>query len=215
MEPDEDSFSKAVWRPPASEDKPVTDGGRPAAETSPRSEPQLIMRRAVAFIIEFAMLNAIVLPLVWVLAGDRFKFSVGDVELIGNFKLDAAHLVAVIVFLLVRDVPFGSGALAKRSLGLRVVRASDGDASALQRVGRNLTLLLTPLFWLVELATARSARDGRRYGDRMANTKVVDAKPALNQLPWTGILVGAVVGLWVVNRWVAQVVYAALVSRLS
>src|SRR5687767_11543075 len=179
MDPDDDAVARAAWRPPAVESERSNQGARPVADdtTSRATASLLVMRRSVAFIAELAVLNLLVLPVLWALVGDRFEFALGDVELVGNVEIDAAHGVAVIVFLLVRDLPFGSSALTKKLLGLRVVHASDGDASALQRVARNVTLLLTPLFWLVELSTARSAGDGRRYGDRIASTKVVDMKP--------------------------------------
>ena len=104
MDPDDDAVARAAWRPPAGESEAAThQTARPVADdtTSRATASLLIMRRSVAFIAELAVLNPLVLPLVWALAGDRFEFALGDVELIGNLEIDAAHGVAVIVFLLV------------------------------------------------------------------------------------------------------------------
>jgi len=82
-----------------------------------------------------------------------------------------AQAVALALFLL-RDAPSG-GSPGKRLLGLRVVRADRREVGPRESLLRNLTLLV-PLWNLFELRSLLVRPDGRRPGDRLAGTVVLE-----------------------------------------
>ena len=83
----------------------------------------------------------------------------------------AAQAVAGLLFLF-RDAAGGSP--GKKLFGLRLVLPGSAPAGPLASVTRNL-LLLIPGWNLVEIAAVIRRRDGRRPGDRLAGTTLVEA----------------------------------------
>jgi uncharacterized RDD family membrane protein YckC len=83
----------------------------------------------------------------------------------------AAQAVAVGLFLL-RDA--GGGSPGKKLFGLRLIREGGAKAGVLQSLLRNATLLV-PGWNLIEFTSVMRRRDGRRPGDRVAGTALVEA----------------------------------------
>lgn len=83
----------------------------------------------------------------------------------------AAQGVAVLLFL-ARDAAGGSP--GKRLFGLRLIRPGGGPSGLTASLIRNLTLLL-PVWNLIEIAWVIRRRDGRRPGDKLARTTLVEA----------------------------------------
>jgi uncharacterized RDD family membrane protein YckC len=76
----------------------------------------------------------------------------------------------VCLFLL-RDA--GGGSPGKKLFGLRLIREGGANAGVLQSLLRNATLLV-PGWNLVEFTSVMRRRDGRRPGDRVAGTALVE-----------------------------------------
>jgi uncharacterized RDD family membrane protein YckC len=83
----------------------------------------------------------------------------------------AAQILAVLLFL-ARDAAGGSP--GKKLFGLRLVRGDGTPAGLGASLLRNL-LLLVPGWNLVEIVSVMRRRDGRRPGDRLARTALVEA----------------------------------------
>ncbi|MFT5431255.1 MAG: hypothetical protein ACI9OJ_001934 [Myxococcota bacterium] len=92
------------------------------------------------------------------------------------FWLDGALLATWLLF---RDA-YGDGSIGKVMTGLAVTPINDTRSTALefgQRISRNLTMLLPIAGHTMELVVMAYAADGRRVGDRYADTRVLDRKP--------------------------------------
>ncbi len=83
----------------------------------------------------------------------------------------AAQILAGLLFVF-RDA--GGGSPGKKLFGLRLVRPGGRPAGAVASVLRNVPLLV-PGWNLVETAWVVRRRDGRRPGDRLAGTTLVEA----------------------------------------
>jgi uncharacterized RDD family membrane protein YckC len=81
-----------------------------------------------------------------------------------------AQLLFLVIFLLRDSLDVSPG---KRLFGLRVVRLDGGRVTPLDSFVRNLPLVLPPWNFL-ECLPALRREDGRRSGDRMAGTRVVE-----------------------------------------
>jgi uncharacterized RDD family membrane protein YckC len=82
-----------------------------------------------------------------------------------------AQILAVLLFL-ARDSAGGSP--GKKLLGLRLVSATGSPAGLAASLVRNLPLLV-PGWNLIEMGSVIRRRDGRRPGDRLAGTMLVEA----------------------------------------
>jgi len=83
----------------------------------------------------------------------------------------AAQVVALSLFLL-RDA--GGGSPGKKLFGLRLILSGGANAGVLQSLLRNGPLLI-PGWNLIEATSLLRRRDGRRPGDRLAGTLLVEA----------------------------------------
>ncbi|HTS02594.1 MAG TPA: RDD family protein [Thermoanaerobaculia bacterium] len=83
----------------------------------------------------------------------------------------AAQLLAALLFV-ARDASGGSP--GKKLFGLRLIRPGGRPAGLGASVARNLPLLV-PVWNLVEIASVMRHRDGKRPGDRLAGTTLVEA----------------------------------------
>ena len=81
-----------------------------------------------------------------------------------------AQLLFLVTFLLRDSLEVSPG---KRLFGLRVVRLDGGRVTPLDSFVRNLPLVLPPWNFL-ECLPALRREDGRRAGDRMAGTRVIE-----------------------------------------
>lgn len=81
-------------------------------------------------------------------------------------------LFVFLLFLLVRD-GFGGRSMGKRVMAVAIRRSDGGRVTLLRSAARNLPLVV-PGWNLAEVAMILFARDGRRSGDRMAKTRVVE-----------------------------------------
>ncbi len=101
--------------------------------------------------------------------------------------------IAGMVYMLVRDGLFGGRSIGKKVVNIRVVRGENTPASYADSVKRNALLAFPEIFLIVpllglavyavvmalvvatETVAALTDRDGRRFGDRFAGTRVVKA----------------------------------------
>lgn len=83
----------------------------------------------------------------------------------------AAQILAILLFLL-RDAAGGSP--GKKLFGLRLIRRGGTPAGPVASLARNLTLFV-PIWNLVEIVSVIHRRDGRRPGDKLAGTTLVEA----------------------------------------
>jgi len=125
--------------------------------------------RAAAFGIDLILVAGVPLLLASAIILGVHAASPASAGLDAGFR--AAQAVAMFLFLL-RDADGGS--LGKRLFGLRLVRRGGAAAGPLQSLLRNLTLLV-PGWNLIELVSLIRRRDGRRPGDRLAGTALVEA----------------------------------------
>ena len=73
--------------------------------------------------------------------------------------------------------------------GLRVIDRQHRAVTIFQRIARNLTLII-PLVGIVEYFVLRASPEGLRWGDRLAETRVVDKCPPTHdrRFLWYGII---------------------------
>jgi uncharacterized RDD family membrane protein YckC len=83
----------------------------------------------------------------------------------------AAQVLSVVLFL-VRDAAGGSP--GKKLFGLRLIRPGGAPSGPGASLVRNLPLLV-PGWNLIEIALVIRRRDGRRMGDKLARTTLVEA----------------------------------------
>lgn len=195
----------------------MQDSTVPASQagSSPVAATQLLYRRAIAFLVELTAVNVVLLPLVWVILGDRLSADAGEVGMLGKLRYDLATPLTLVAFLLTRDLAFGGTSPGKRLVGLRVFASSETDEgrtppTVAKRVLRNVPLLLTPLFWIVEYFAAKNDGRLRRLGDKLAHTVIVDVNPALATKRW-GLAFGvAIIGTGLLRTQLTPAVYDML-----
>lgn len=139
-----------------------------------RCQASLYNRRAGAYLIDWFLSS--VLPLA-VLVPIAEIAAEGGVVLV---NLARFALLAAFVF---RDALFWGAGPGKRVLGLKVVRTKDG-AAALgygQAVVRFLSQMI-PIFNLIDILVPYRDPLGRRFGDRWANTRVIDSGNRLDKV---------------------------------
>lgn len=149
----------------ASYERPFETGPVPLG-TPPRERLWL---RVAAFGLDLALVAGVPLLLASGIVALVHALSRAPAGLDAGFR--AAQAVAVVLFL-ARDMDGGSP--GKRLFGLRVIRSGGGRAGFSQSVIRNV-LWLVPGWNLIECASLISRKDGRRPGDRLAGTALVEA----------------------------------------
>jgi hypothetical protein len=113
-----------------------------------------------------------------------------------------------VLFLLFKDA-YGVGSLGKVFCGIAITRAEAGASREIplgDRVLRNLPMLLPIAGQTMEFVVMSYAADGRRIGDRWANTRVLDQQRELSEqaaLLYSVALLAAlvVVAYWAPFRW--------------
>jgi len=146
---------------------------------------------------------------------DLLFFSIVSTMLIlaGN-AFDAPWLlwadgVLLVAFLLLRDV-HGPGSPGKVLTGLAVAPIDDPRSELLPlgaRILRNLTLLLPVAGHTMEFVVMAYAADGRRVGDRWAQSRVLDRRPDSSEysfllLSCFALVFTVIIGYFVPFQWV-------------
>jgi len=135
--------------------------------TPPRER---LWMRAAAFGVDLILVAGVPLLLASAIVFSVYTFSrEAPAGLDDGFR--AAQAAALGLFLF-RDA--GGGSPGKKLLGLRLIVAGGVKAGALQSLLRNVPLLI-PGWNLIELSSLLRRRDGRRPGDRLAGTLLVEA----------------------------------------
>jgi len=114
----------------------------------------------------------------------------------------------LLAWMLFRDV-YGDGSIGKVLTGLAVTPVDGRTSAALlpgQRIGRNLTMLLPVAGHTMELVVMAYAADGRRVGDRWADTRVLDRKPDASEYTFLLLSVAAAAAV-VVVAWLIPFVW--------
>ena len=150
----------------ASYERPFETGPVPLG-TPPRER---LWMRAAAFGVDLILVAGV--PLLLASAIVFFVYASSREAPAGlDDGFRAAQAVALGLFLF-RDA--GGGSPGKKLFGLRLILAGGAKAGALESLLRNVPLLI-PGWNLIELSSLLRRRDGRRPGDRLAGTLLVEA----------------------------------------
>lgn len=84
-------------------------------------------------------------------------------------------LLAILGWIVARDLVFGGQSLGKKAMGLKVVNAETGGPADTQSLLIRNAVLLIPCFGLVELIVYFTSQDKRRLGDKWSKCTVVAA----------------------------------------
>ena len=108
-----------------------------------------------------------------------------------------------LLYLLLRDT-FGGRSLGKLAVGLRVIDVKERPLKISQAIIRNIFVVL-PLLPLLEYYVMLKNQQGRRIGDKVAKTLVVDLKPEIKDIVFFCFsLVFAAIFL---AAWITLIVY--------
>ncbi|MFH0861871.1 MAG: RDD family protein [Candidatus Altiarchaeota archaeon] len=137
-----------------------------------------IGKRVVAYIIDSVLVGVIVgviiggaMVLSIVLAS--MSDSLGAMSMILSFGAMGISMILAFGYFLVRD-GMGSGrSVGKKLMGLKVMKGGS-PCSYVDSVKRNITFIV-PILGMIELIMPFVDAEGLRFGDKIANTKVVDA----------------------------------------
>ncbi|MFH0863105.1 MAG: RDD family protein [Candidatus Altiarchaeota archaeon] len=128
--------------------------------------------RIIAFIID--SLIGIILPAIFVLLGfyvwSGFDTAAGRLL---SLAIMLAGILSLVAYVLLKDGLPGGMSVGKRLMKLRVVRSDGSKCDPMSSALRNVTLLV-PILNLIELVLAIADREGRRIGDKIARTQVVE-----------------------------------------
>jgi uncharacterized RDD family membrane protein YckC len=137
-----------------------------------------IGKRVVAYIIDSVLLGVIigvimgavmVLSLILASVSD----TLGAMSMLLSFAAMGISIIAMVGYFLLRD-GLGSGrSIGKKLMGLKVVKNGQ-KCSYVDSAKRNITLMI-PILGFVEMIMPFIDAEGLRFGDKFANTKVVDA----------------------------------------
>jgi len=161
---------------PEAEEKPAGGvGGEHAAPSYGAPPPGVVPRgrlwiRASAFGVDLLLLAGGPLLLSTVVIVAILLYSAEPPPTLGRGFV-AAQGVFAVLFLL-RDT--GGGSPGKRLFGLRLVRERGRPVGFLASIARNLPMLV-PGWNLIELLVVIRRADGRRGGDRLAGTTLLEA----------------------------------------
>jgi uncharacterized RDD family membrane protein YckC len=139
-------------------------------------------KRVIAYIIDAVLIFLIIMVfglggmvVVWVLTA-VLAALVGDIAMLMMFVGFIPYFLALgvaVLYWLLRDALNGGRSFGKKFMGLKVVK--EGRAPGyVDSFLRNITLVI-PLLNLIDLVLGLVAADGRRIGDKIANTQVVEA----------------------------------------
>lgn len=162
--------------------RPTVPDSPSDAEEKPRDS--VVLRRGCGFIVDlFLAATAFVVTST---RGLRVLHAAGAVDAVSTIESELIVTAGLAGSFALRDALFGGTSPGKRMVGLRVTHpGSEGTPRASASVLRNLPLLLFGLGWIVEFFAVHLDERRRRLGDRLADTQVIDIKPALARLPWT------------------------------
>lgn len=106
-------------------------------------------------------------------------------------------------YLLLRDT-LGGRSLGKLAVGLRVVDVKERPLKISQAIIRNIFVVL-PLLPLLEYFVMLKNQQGRRVGDKVAKTLVIDLKPEIKDIVffWFSLVFAAIF----LAIWIALIVY--------
>jgi uncharacterized RDD family membrane protein YckC len=166
----------------------------PEPNTAPPKN-RLVTRRATALVLEFHIIALVLVPFFDALVDGGPRWHLAEVAILGSLNVTVLVPAVVGGSFLLRDLLFGGTSPGKRLVGLRVVRPN-GD----NRIGlgpallRSLPLAFPVFGCLVEFVVASRSPGHRRLGDRLADTQVVEARPAFAKLPWDALFLAALFG---------------------
>jgi len=137
-------------------------------------------KRVLAYIIDYALVFVVMFVVIMggvvVTMVAAMMDSSGLTGLLSLLLIPVYLIVGLLCFcyMLLRDGLFGGRSLGKKLMKLKVVKNGVQPATMVDSLLRNITLCI-PLLNLVELIMPFVDADGRRFGDRIANTQVVEA----------------------------------------
>ncbi len=94
---------------------------------------------------------------------------------------------------------YSGQSLGKRVVGTQVIDEEGSPAEPFKAIQRNITMVL-PIFPIVEyIVMLRDQEQGRRLGDKMAKTRVIDLKPEAKDSFYLWISIGLVIFMIIVQ----------------
>jgi len=137
-----------------------------------------IGKRVVAYILDSVLLGVImgvifgaVMVLSLILA--TYSNTLAALSMILWVVAMGVSFIAMSGYILLRDGIGHGRSIGKKLMGLKVVKG-DLQCTYVDSLKRNITLIV-PLLNLVELIMPFIDAEGKRFGDKFANTQVVDA----------------------------------------
>jgi uncharacterized RDD family membrane protein YckC len=136
-----------------------------------------IGKRIVAYIIDSVLLGVIV----GVIMGGSMVVSLvlasisdtlGAMSMLLTFGSMGIIFIAMFGYILLRD-GIGGRSIGKKLMGLKVVEGGK-PCSYVGSIKRNITLII-PILGFVEMIMPFIDPEGKRFGDKFADTQVVDA----------------------------------------
>ncbi|VVB53646.1 RDD family protein [uncultured archaeon] len=132
------------------------------------------VKRIIAYFIDGAVEGAlIIVPLILTMYVAINMMDSGITGIVLFLVLLAATIILGLAYLLLKDSLFNGSSPGKKLVGLKVVK---GDATTIGRkesVLRNITWLIPILNW-AELILPLIDKNGRRIGDKIAKTQVIE-----------------------------------------
>jgi uncharacterized RDD family membrane protein YckC len=131
-----------------------------------------IKERIISFFFDCCVALILMTMIIYAgfLAWNNYDSAIG--RLLG-LALLLLGLVAGIAFALLRDGLFGGLGVGKKIMRIRVARSDGSRCDLISSAMRNITLLI-PILNILELILAVADREGKRIGDKIARTHVVE-----------------------------------------
>ena len=137
--------------------------------------------RLLAIVLDILLLSAVFFPVTRVLKGAWVMSPADHRWARGWFVTDPLCLAFLLIMFLyfVLFEGFAGGTPGKRAVGLRVVRAGGGRVGLPGAVVRNVLRVVDalPAVGILAAILIASSQERARFGDRVAGTRVVHARP--------------------------------------
>jgi len=154
----------------------------PEMELKIQTRISMILRRIAAAFVEMILLPLIAVLLILTIPDLSKDPSVAFAEG-AYFLFIMAVWLAIFTYILFKDAMFSGQSIMKKLLGLRVVSIkTQVKCRWYQSLIRNIPLLITPVL-IIELLAVVFNPSGRRLGDMMAGTVVVNASESFLPKP--------------------------------
>lgn len=163
-------------------------------------------KRVCATLIDYCILS-LAMNVLWLIVSFVMPGLVGAI--FGSMFLSLIVNTALLLF---RDAKDGQSP-GKLILGLQVLTLSGQPAALVDSVKRNITTVI-PIVQIIEYFIMRGDAEGRRWGDKFAQTRVTDLKPASNDNIYLLYSIGIFVVFYFVNGFISGMMASQIAAHL-